>query len=110
MSSPGSWIPLSLSSENTVDPIEPNGTNPKSTVISPLASSAASFAPFFPGSPTGSAPATSEITGEVIMPSVRPSPFVSACIPLSSPSTWSSAVLVGVEDTGSEVGGKNSMK
>ena len=77
LSSPGSWIPLLLSSENTVDPIDPRGTRPKSIVISPLSSSAVPFPPLDPGSFVGSVPGESVITGEVIGPSVSPSPSVS---------------------------------
>ena len=102
-----------LSSENRVDPIEsnsigtPKGINPKSIVISPSSSSAVPFPPPSPGSFVGSVPGVKVITGEEIGPSVVPSPFVSACIPLSSESTPLSGALP-VEDTGKEAGGKNS--
>ena len=114
LSSPGSCIPLLLSSENIVDPIEPressssSGNNPKSIVLSPFASIVEPLFPPSPGSFVGSVPGASVITDEVIIPSVIPSPFVSACIPLSSESTPSSTALP-VEDIGSVAGGINSM-
>ena len=107
LSSPGSCTPLLLSSENTVDPIEPNDTKPKSIVISPFSSSEVPFSPPSPGSSVGSVPGIKLITGDEINPSVSPSPFVSSWIPLSSPSTPSSAVFVGVDDTGLVAGGIN---
>ena len=108
LSSPGSCIPLSFSSEKTVDPIDPNGTSPKSMVISPSSSEAVPLKPPSPGSFSGSKPGVKLITGEKIIPSVRPSPFVSACIPLSSESTPLSGALP-VDDTGNEAGGINSI-
>ena len=108
LSSPGSCIPLLLSSENTVDPIDPNDTRPKSIVMSPLSSSELPFVPPSPGSFVGSVPGIKVITGDVMTPSVTPSPSVSCWIPLSSLSTPSSFVLVGPEETGEVAGGRNS--
>ncbi len=79
-----------------------NGIKPKSTVILLLSSSAV---PFWSSSPVGSVPGINVITGEVITPSVNPSPSVSCCDPLSSPSTSSSLVLVGVDEEGKDAGG-----
>ena len=72
-----------------------SGINPKSTVMSPLLSKLSSWAPPWPDSvvPVGSSPAESVITGELT--SVPRPP---GCIPLSSPSSWLSAVSVGSED------------
>ena len=107
VSSPGSKIPLLLSSENTVDPIDPSDTRPKSIVLSPSASAPAPLLPPSPGSLVGSVPGIIDITGDVIVPSVSPSPSVSAWIPLSSLSTPSSPPAPS-DDTGDETGGINS--
>ena len=77
-------------------------------MLSPLASAPAPLLPCNPGSLIGSVPGVILITGDVTTPSEIPSPFVSAWIPLSSLSTPSSAVPVGVDDTANEAGGKNS--
>jgi len=55
--------------------------------MSPSSSAPSSFPPLEPGSSTGSDPGVKLNIGEVIVPSVCPSPSVSCCIPLSSPST-----------------------
>ena len=59
-----------LLSENTVEPIELNGTKPKSIVMSPLSSASSSFPPLDPGSLVGSVLGVKLNTGEVISPSV----------------------------------------
>ena len=107
LSSPGSCTPLLLSSENTVDPIDPSDTIPKSIVLSPSSSAAVPLVPPSPGSFVGSVPGIKVITGDVMTPSVMPSPSVSCCIPLSSLSTPSSPPLPS-DDTGEEAGGMNS--
>ena len=61
---------------------------PKSIVISPLSSSiASSLSPLEPGSFVGSVSGVKLKIVDVITPSVNPSPSVSCCDPLSSPST-----------------------
>ena len=107
VSSPASKIPLLLSSENTVDPIDPSDTRPKSIVLSPSSSAPAPLSPPSPGSFVGSVPGWIEITGEEIVPSVSPSPSVSCWIPLSSLSTPSSAPAPS-DETGELAGGINS--
>ena len=96
-----------FSSWNTVDPIDPSDTRPKSIVLSPLSSSADPLLPPSPGSFVGSVPGIKVITEEVIVPSVNPSPSVSCWIPLSSPSTPSSAPAPS-DETGEVAGGINS--
>ena len=110
VNSSASWIPLSLSSENTVDPTDTNLTKPKSIVMSPSLSFTPSLPPLLPGSPVGSESPNRENTLDVINPSVSPSPSVSCCVPLSLPSTPSSEDASVVEDTGAESGASNCMK
>ena len=97
-----------LLSENIVEPIDPNDTRPKSIVLSPSSSAPAPLSPPSPGSLVGSVPGIIDITGDVIAPSVIPSPSVSAWIPLSSLSTPSSPPAP-IDDTGDETGGINSI-
>ena len=87
-------MPLSLASTNTVEPTLTRGTNPKSTVLSPLLSSVVVGNP---GSPSGSSVGVKLITVDWINPSVNPSPSVSSCKPLSSLSTPLSAPSVVLE-------------
>ena len=95
-----------LSSENTVDPIEPNDTRPKSIVLSPFSSADNPLSPPSPGSSVGSVPGIKVITSDEINPSVSPSPSVSSWIPLSSLSTPSSPPAPS-DETGEVAGGMN---
>ncbi len=103
-SSPPSCKPLSFGSKKTVEPIETwlaIGKNPKSTVISPLLSSASSCVPPWCVSvmASGSRSTLKAITGEI-----TGSPLA-VWVPLSSPSSSLSSVSVVVEDRGALAGG-----